>query len=406
MKKYIINIVLVLLFAVLFGGCDQPSIGAGRSQKEAGMGRYVEELMPLPVVSGKEEYPVLPFNMGKSKDGSLKMAALSNKDIYFFTSADHGNTWQPLERMKEAYYSVKYAYPGEMAWTPDGSIFFRAYEQSGEEMIPIYMEVDEAGNFSTLPLKVPEALNLRVGSMAVNNIPINSNLLVSFQCDENGDIYGVDTDRRLMKFSGITGEILYEFDTYDTSVRRCHIAGNILVAEPGDRFWYYDKDSGERFDIQKTAQEKLAGGDLSNIYDTAFCGGTQENEILFYRDGNIYRYMMDGNALELVVDGSYNSLSAPYLEVYWLETFGDEEILILCKTNDEYQLKRFVYREDVPTVPDKELKVYSLARSKYVGAGGGYFQEKSSGHLCVTGNRYDGGGCDKGKWDCRSAGKI
>ncbi len=365
MKKIVISMIVPLMFILLSCGCAQQQAASGGNQN-AGMGRYVEETLPLPAVAGKEEYPVLPFTVGVCLDGSLKMAAVSNKDIYFFSSEDHGETWRPLEQMKEAYYEMQYPYAGDMVWTPDGSILLGSYQQSGQEMIPVCNKIDPSGNVSVITLKLPEFDDLGKSSMSVNNIPVKENELSLFQCDDAGDIYGIDRNRKLMKFSGTTGELLIDFYTYNAGVNRFHLAGNILVAEPGDRFWWYDKDSGEPFDKQEPIHSMLIGGDAYSMYDMVFAGGTQENEILFYSNGNIYRYIMDGNALELVVDGTYNSLSAPDLEIYWMDAVSDEEIIVLCRTNNQYQLKRFVYRPDVPTVPEKELRVYTLEKNDFV----------------------------------------
>ena len=117
--------------------------------------------------------------------------------------------------------------------------------------------------------------------------------------------------------------------------------------------------------------------------------------MLFYcAESGIYRHVFGGTVVEQAVNGSLASIGNPKAMLISLAVMEDDSFLVACSIDAEYKIYRYTYSADTSSVPEKEIKVYSLedcpvlrqAISKYhqsqvkclCRSGGGMSSEKNS----------------------------
>lgn len=84
--------------------------------------------------------------------------------------------------------------------------------------------------------------------------------------------------------------------------------------------------------------------------------------------------MENGNAMEQLIDGSFSSLGDPALGLCGMLRLESGEFLLLT-TGEE--MVRFTYDPDEPTVPEKQLKVYSLVENYTIRQAISIFQKEN-----------------------------
>lgn len=369
MKKMFMAVTLILIILTAYG-CHK--FAAGTDGDTKAMGRYMEEACSLPDDKFTGEKGCMPSSITLQNDGHLKMSVADGNRTFFYESSDKGNTWESMEAVTEKYAEynndvlLTFSAP---VWSVDGSLIFEKYEAvSDKQIILTYIQMDTEGNTKELHLDLPQMDDSGAyGFTWFNGERLKGNYLSSLQIDNEGYLYGIDAMHQLLKFDISTGKLLKNYDLGGASIERYMVVGDILIVYDGSRHLWYAKDSGKSFGEQSLLRSKLLDGDNPEDYEYVnFCAGEKENELFLYVDGCIYRYTMDGNIVELVVDGSFNSLSDPRMQLYWFTFDRNGGFMALCMNDVKFQLSRFVYDAEVPTMPDKELSIYALENSDYI----------------------------------------
>ena len=104
---------------------------------------------------------------------------------------------------------------------------------------------------------------------------------------------------------------------------------------------------------------------------------------LFITDSDgIHRMNQNGSLWETTVDGALNSMNMPSLTItglYVTEGEQQEEYYVIF-TDDTagYQLKHYVFDKTVPTIPKKEITVYSLKENRTIRQAISLFQAQNA----------------------------
>ena len=98
------------------------------------------------------------------------------------------------------------------------------------------------------------------------------------------------------------------------------------------------------------------------FYDLYFFMG-EENILYLAGKNGLHRHVIGGNAIEQVIDGKLSVFNNPSFALRGMTALDNREFLALFSGG---AVVKFTYNPDIPTVPAKKLKVYSLKENNTV----------------------------------------
>lgn len=114
----------------------------------------------------------------------------------------------------------------------------------------------------------------------------------------------------------------------------------------------------------------IGGSDVG--HSVVMTAGEQEDVIYFAFDGGLYRHVIGGAAIEQIIDGATSTFGDPSVMLMDMMMLPDNEFAVLYTG---MKLYRYTYDPNVPTVPDQQLKVYSLVENTSVRQAVSMFQK-------------------------------
>lgn len=371
-KKWIAMVLAIAMMSALLAGCKGQETGeipgsevaaesegnradtvqdespSGEPEANTAMGRYVESEIDL------AEYCSNPRGVDTLADGTL---VISDHSLGRVISKDNGVSWEWEEtdwfaelRSKAGVRCMDYGADGTAA------VLYIEHKEEEEE---------EDDSFSTSGLMVKPD-----GTQIPFNIPMTE--------DDSwmAKVWITDTGR---VFVTTLGQNIYEvkedgsgekFLTVTEGRPECiTFQGNLMLID-GYGFngiLIYDMEKEEFVEDEVLTQfvnENYGDRDYSTegCYDI-YCFAGEEGVLYLAGEKGLYRHVIGGGAMEQVIDGSLSSFGNPSYLLMEIITLPDNEFLALFQGK---RLVRFTYNPDIPTVPNKTLKVYSLEESDTV----------------------------------------
>lgn len=378
-KKWIAAILAVSMLSVLLAGCkgqgagedpgnagNETTIGSGENKGDAAqedssaaepeantaMGRYVESEIDL------SEYCSDPRGLDQLEDGTL---VISDHSLGRVISTDNGLSWEWEDtvwfqelRSKGTVRCMDYGLDGTAA------VLYMEHEEAEEGD-----DTEEKDFFYTSGLVIKPD-----GTQIPFDIPMTE--------DDSwmAKVWVTDTGR---VFVTTLGENIYEVKEDGSSEKFLTVTGgrpecvsfqgNIMMID-GYGFngiLLYDMEKGEFIEDQVLTEfvnENYRDRDYSTegCFDI-YCFGGEEGVLYLAGEKGLYRHVIGGGAMEQVIDGTLSSFGNPTYLLMEIMMLPDHEFLALFQGK---KLVRFTYNPDIPTVPDKTLKVYSLEESDTV----------------------------------------
>lgn len=364
------------------------------SNANAAMGRYIETELSLPENVGNI------ISLVEKKDAALEIIYNLDDTMigpwYLATSSDQGKTWseQTPAWLKEIEQSniqnigyssddsmlVQYSLYSDEMWeiirNPEKRASLAGYHEDDEVTdmefpSTVILRVDAQGNTTNIDksLLVPES-----------NLPINGKIVLL----ENGDIVaGSYFD--IVQFDGTTLEAKNTFSLQGYPQNPDFICqGDTLFVAAGDKILLYSLTTGEQTgEIADTQPAPAQTEDsftvtYNNSSPTKLLSTSADGNSIFYADTTgIYREVVGGNISEKIVDGTLSSFNMPSLTCKWFYALKGDSFLALFKEDDNYTLMSYAYSPDVPTIPNTELKVYSLQDNTTIRQAMTLFQRKN-----------------------------
>ena len=335
---------------------------------EKSMGRYLEKEIALPEeISEMIQYPV-PY-IKKLGNGDLMLA---EKEAGKYISSDGGETW---ESVGNPWGDVgKNLYMTNMAISPDGAVAMPGIptsEDDGEAS-----EAEEASDAGRREIEWKYYYFDAEGNGTELELPDVE--IRSFAFDGSDRLYGL-----------AGGGKVYRIDPGDSSKKELFTAdGTVDFACFTDKYMVgvttrggavlYDIEQDILLDTDTVLQEfigqnlGLSIGSSDVGHSVVMTAGEQEDVIYFAFDGGLYRHVIGGAAIEQVIDGSTSGFGDPSLMLMNMETLPGNEFVVLYTG---MKLYRYTYDPNVPAVPDKQLKIYSLLESTAVRQAVSMFQK-------------------------------
>lgn len=332
------------------------------TQEESGsvaaMGRYMESTTPLP-----EGASVEGRNMTMLTDGRL---AYFDAKTGLHLSPDEGKSWTPAENNEELLTNISEdGYVSGASIAPDGSILMSYLMFEGEEA----------------SLKAVSSV-VRMGADGTRaEVPANmedGDYVSKVFAKSESESIALSIRGRVFKADWEKGE-LEQLLTLPEQPEMVIFVDDRMLCLGNSGVTAYDMVQGINLEkdvvLDEFCRENM-GAMLNNSSDSY--GGIlfpgEDGAIYVVYRGGLYRHVENGNAMEQLIDGSFSSLGDPALGLCGMLRLESGEFLYLT-TGEE--LIRFTYDPDEPTVPEKQLKVYSLVENYTIRQAISVFQKQN-----------------------------
>ncbi|MDO4276179.1 MAG: ABC transporter substrate-binding protein [Eubacteriales bacterium] len=352
-SAFIVAVFIFVLAGIMSGCGEKKEAEATSNSSDKAMGRYVEEKLDFPDDVGQ----ILDVEV--MEDGAIWAAT----PYYVLSSEDSGKTWEEV-------YSLDEVFPELQTRTEEqfNSVLNIKLGKKKDIAITLtkyfdYQDTNKEYWFGSVWYRDSEG---NVREILEDQDNRNKNMVSNISFDSEGNILAQVTMKGILHFSTETGELLHTFqegeDNYGFGV-----CGNILISFfNANEVRYFDLETGKPLEddavLTKQMVPNLMWGNASPLVFAEDSG--QAGMLICDREG-IYSHTFGGNVMEQLVDSTLCTLgdtSSGYMgftrdkdnSFYVVKTVdgGDRRIL--------FELYRYYYDANMPTVPDEELKVYAL----------------------------------------------
>ncbi len=355
---------LAVLWALvlLVSGCGGQSPSVSGQEREGNlasgaMGRYMETLYAFPEEVNRNG------GLNWLDDGSLSVISYG---AGLYRSLDEGKTWQAEET--SWYPLIENVYCLSAVMGPDGTVAATCSGQMSEAVRTVYgksVAEDWEGNYCVFAL--PD------GSVKVVDFGFSQedgNCLSSFVFKEDGRLFAADISGRMYEVD-VEKESLKELFVAEHSLGYLDFSQEILMAVGDDRLYLYDLEQEVLLPQDETVdtfiRQKILDGTVSYTsggYPLAVMGSSEEDVIYLACNDGMYRHVLHGSVMEQVIDGALSSFGDSYISIYRMKALENQEFL--AAFGPSVGVARYNFDEEVPSMPDREIRIYSLREDKGV----------------------------------------
>ncbi len=353
-KNRKITAVMLCLCLFLAAGCGRADSEKGAKDEESrqgtgGMGRYMEDIHAFP-----EEI---------NRNGGLNMLADGSMTIISFNgglyrSEDQGESWQQEDTPWFPMMQGVYAISAVMA--PDGTVAVTCsgeMPQAARDIFPGDKPEGQEGNYCIFALPDGEIKVVDFGFTQEDGSCISTFCFKDdgrlFAGDMNGRIYEVDMEH----------ESLRELFVMNREVGYIDFCGDMLMAVDSEKVYLYDLEKGEP-GAQDTVMDEFIGKYLSDG-TVRYTGGGYPLAVFGGEDGivyiacveGLYRHALGGSAMEQIIDGALSTFGDDG-SIYAAKALEGQEFLV--QFNPAGGLVRYHFDESIRSMPEKEIRIYSL----------------------------------------------
>lgn len=368
-----IAVASVMVAMTACGGAPDvsPPIGVSGTRQVA-MGRYVERDCALPTtLTG-----LLGLNRvdDGTVDGTVSFFAdnANTEGWDRFSSSDGGDSWtsvpEPLISASGLTQLDAVCHKADGGILVAGTYYSPEFEKQLEELRASgdsyseefdwpqmqLMDISPDGTAREIPIKLPSRAAGHIARMAISP----SGELAAQSYDE---IYRFDME---------TGALLSTI-TQDLNMTSIAFSGEKLAVMANGIATVYDFASGDPLETidqlgftQSSSQLNVTSTD--NTISSLVTVG-EDGAFYFCTSAGIYRKTADGGMVERIVDGTLVSLGSPSVTLTDMVVVENGLLVAMQDTtNDSVMLKKYTFDQNVPTLPDKSLRIYSLTDNKTI----------------------------------------
>lgn len=344
------HLALVLAGVLLLTGCGSGQ-AAGTAEEDSsaktnqtvdeankGMGRYVEAETDLSDICRSAA------GLRLTKDGTLYLCDALG---VVYESTDQGENWNPYELPSlEEVKSQSEIYFLTMDMAEDGSLWAVGNVSVNEDdWNPQLMHFPKEGS-----AQIFDELSLESGEQPCQ-VHVSDNGKV-YLADYARTVYEVKEDQTVTKLLAVDGSFDY-FAAHD------NLLAFYLNDGIGIKIYDLDqKDYVEDAVLDQFIQENYPSAS-SNGYSSFQMFYFWGNDDAFYVAGKsgLHRHVIGGSTMEEVINGGLSVLSNPNYWYSGMVALPDNEFLMLSSMG---KLIHFTYDATIPSVPEKEVTIYSL----------------------------------------------
>lgn len=356
MVRRIMCITMVMLvFAITLAGCTGKNGNDTEVEQSenTGMGRYMEEDLPLPEGASH----MMAFC--EKEDKSISVAVMGEKQGVFgiWNSKDTGKNWVKEMDFTEAFPQNERQGIGAVALCPTGEAACMMDDYSEFETNPdngtlkkTYWVLGTGEKAVPLPLKLE-----------------GKTYLTSWEYTKEGQLLGTGSDNKIYLIDGSTGAIIKTFEIPGTFIVDSTVIGNTLVAVAPQEVLLFELTTGERLKKDMVLNDEMIKGGTKLEYtgmntSAVLVAGAEDQKSIYFctRDG-IFSHAINGNVVEELADGRLSSLSNPSMGLSSLTAMKDGSFVVGGEDEKGNSiLYKYTYHKDISAMPKNLVKVYSL----------------------------------------------
>jgi len=355
-KKHVKFVCLTLGFILLFSGCagnSGDSVLIEEQEQGVAMGRYVERELALP----GDIRTVRAFH--KNQDGTL--AVLASDAFDAFTASDQWKMYQSTD-MGESWADKTPAGASQL----NGLAVLAADFDSKDDLYMVCYDEEQEQDAQTEIIQIKN-------NGDVSSVLIPEPMITGLRVAESGDFFICTLDGFIEQYSadGAYKRSYTPVTSPDMQIHSFVTWGDTLAVFQGSRLICYDTQTGEQTDaveVPDSVTEDMIFLPLNTLQYSP-----ENNSYYFCKASGIYRFTVGGGLMEQPVNGNMSAFSMPSMSCEGLLAV-DDFYLAYYKDNDRCALLKYVWDNNAPTVPDKELSIYSLYDHKTIRQANSLFQ--------------------------------
>lgn len=343
---------LLIVFSIIFSsGCSKQY----EENEIVPMGRYVEE--EIEIKKEVQEKEIL--KLIKNQEEEIEILVNQGNDIIKLNQ-DNTINYDEIELI---HFEEEKKYIIDVVYGNDKNIYILCMYENEIK--------DKQKNKSDLEYHIFKSSDKKIFTEV--NIPdlnkVNENgfklyYLKSITVLENGNIllgtfqdeiylYNAADGSRIRQYSGNTsGNVagnLQIFTVYKNNL--------VVFNKERTKLLFYDIETG---DILKEIAIDQSEGDSCITFDS-------EGNLYIANRKGLYRIVSEGSQPEMIIDGSLTSMSMPSLYIYNLIKGNNNDYYIFYVSMDsQNKIIHYTYNENMPSVPNTELSIYSLWENKTI----------------------------------------
>lgn len=359
-KKWILCLVAILcIFSVIGCGSKKETTNANsdktteqnnekrvvNTEKEnasVAMGRYVETACQTIEGLGYVS------NLTMMEDGAISLLGTVTGEVY--TSSDGGTSWESRQ-IKELtkILQEKNVQVTSGAVSPQGDIFFSYILWDQQDT----SDIDEKYVYITKDGEVQEP-KLTWGNKA--------DWLRQITFDKEGNLYGLSVAGNVFGIN-VKEESTNKFFEFDSNLSYISVDGNYIMAI-GDSVGYVYNIQDKNLIEDPTLKDFITKNiNYQNIDGCCLAIDAQKEMIYIACGEGIYSHVIGGNVMEQLVSSEFINLGNQSVKPRGFILDGCGGFLI-GYTNGE--IDTYCYRDDIPTIPSKQVTIYSLYENKMI----------------------------------------
>lgn len=331
------------------------------------MGRYLEEDMNLP-----EDCQSLG-GLQALENGKLRIVYIgAEKNIILADSEDGGASWKSGE-------SINSKMAIDIGENDMLYIMCSAISAKGDVFLSTYIQKEGDSNGATQYYCISadgEVHKLDLSALSEEPYVFNAGFT------EKGTLLLQIAAKGLIEVNAEDGSKIHIYED-GNSVDYFGAAGKRLAIITNGSIHYYDTETHEPIDGGELLTEQISSNPenlmivSTSSVPALFCAGDEEDTLFYADHKGLYRYAFGGNVVEQVIDGSLNSMGSPDTEFVSMCRDKDGVFYFTFRGGDEsLSVLKYVYSKDTPSVPDTELKLYSLKENSALKQIAAIFQKK------------------------------
>lgn len=360
MKKIKRLLVLLLTLAIVATGCGSKEGTSDSNNAEQGVQsieeiniarKYREELINLPqgmpdvasvIKNGEQSYRVLGIDAREDSDG-----------MKVFETSDDGMTWEDIS-------------PEWFAEWKQGKYIFSWAQAPDKSIVLGYVDSDTWDYVLITPDGEKEDLAL---TKQDGTVPDGDSFIKLFTFSEDNRLFAMDISSVVYEVDLQTGKMTKILD--GESAVYMNISNQMLIVISTSSIYLYDLESGSLLERDPVLEEFIFNNaDVWAMTDRndskVMITKADDNALYVFGNGGIYRHIIGGTAMELILDGSGNSLSEP--DISFLSAFSESDSVFVLLTADG-RLLRYTYDENMEIKEPEEgdtVRIYSLREDKLI----------------------------------------
>lgn len=342
-KAVCLTAALAIAVAGLAGCGKQTEDESGKGA----MGRYLEEEVSLPGNTGRV------LAMERLNDNSLSLLTEDKEtgERCLWKSADLGKSWEE-DTLPGGLGLADCAYIDWACISKEGDIAVSAMPEASEVMV--------SQSFSLLYAKKGESLKaLNLDGEKTDDMKVITGIAFS----DSGKLIATYTYGTVCVIDPESGHVEQNIQPGETIQQVTNTEDTLLLlTDKGLKA--YDMNTGESAEADRALSDELLKEmetEQKKLRNSVVFGYGKEEDKLFYCAGSgIYRHILGGTVVEQAVNGSLTSIGNPKTMLISLAVMDDDSFLVACSVDAEYKIYRYSYSADTSSVPEKEIKVYSL----------------------------------------------